>query len=655
MDKDKIHDRIASILESLCKGLVEKDDAMRLALLAAVAGESIFFLGLPGTAKSMVSRRLKSAFKGKDGKPLRYFEYLMNQFSTPDEIFGPVSLKSLEKDEYKRIVDGYLPDAEVAFLDEIWKASPAIQNTLLTIINEKKFHNGNEVKGVPLKALISASNELPAENQGLEALWDRFLIRLMVNPVQSKKSFIDFVCGQPVQAEIDTLEDAISIDELEEWKNEINEINEITIPDDVKRVIDAIHSKMWKLHEENPENNNYYISDRRWMKIVHLLKTSAFLNGRPAVDLMDCALMSYCIWNSNELIEKLKKDVENCIIDDGHNFFGTVEEIKTQIKDYDKFVEDSFFKKEPKKYQMKDGTLAYKIVNPQEIKSYENCTPYYISSNYIHSGYNRKGAYFDGNEELIGDYDYFISDDSFKIDNDTIMWKDGHSEYGYSATIEIELVKSPKLYGFWKEAEPKKVIMNCGAYAYKISSPKEINSFQNCIPHYISPDFEHNGRIGAYFDDKKNIIGWDDDFDRDKYYIEKDSFNIDGNAITWKDGFRSNSYNGWNTPAEETAQIKMSPPTYIPGQKELLKKLEINADSQFEKINSEIGNISSSITEHIKTCETNYKSNLFANNMELCDIILQDVKRAKGEIEDIKVELDKVKNKYDCLKNEKQI
>ena len=541
--------RIEAILKKLCEGLVEKEEAIRLAFLAAVAGESIFFLGLPGTAKSMVSRRLKSAFigKDKDGKPqpLHYFEYLMNQFSTPDEIFGPVSLKSLENDEYKRIVKGYLPDAEVAFLDEIWKASPAIQNTLLTIINEKKFHNGSNPIDVPLKALISASNELPAENQGLEALWDRFLIRLMVNPVKDRKAFIDLVCGNPVQAEIDTIENAISIDKLEEWKKEINEI---AIPDEVQNVIDAIHAKMWQLHDENPEKNVYYISDRRWMKIVHLLKTSAFLNGRSEVDLMDCQLISYCIWNTNELIEELKKNVETCIIDDGHIFFSTVEEIKTQIKDFDKFV-DSFLEK----------------------------------------------------------------------------------------------------YGYWKDSEPKKIKMNCGVYAYKISSPKEINSIQKCIPHYISPDFEHdNGHIGAYFDDKKNRIGWNDTNNGDEYYIQEYSFDIEGNTITWKDGFRSNNYRGYYTPSE-TAQIEMSPRTYIP----LLKELKIDANSQFDKLNSEIGNILSSITEHITTCETNYKSNLFANNMELCDIIMQDVNRAKEEIEDIKVELDKVKNKYGCLKNEK--
>ena len=192
-NNNNLRDRIKNIITYIGDGLKEKDEAIRLALLASIAGESIFFLGPPGTAKSMVSRRLRSAFKGENGKPLNYFEYLMNQFSTPDELFGPVSLKKLENDVYERITDGYLPKAEVAFLDEIWKASPAIQNTLLTIINEKKFHNGSEVVSVPLKALISASNELPAENQGLEALWDRFLLRLMVLPVQEEGGLTFFL------------------------------------------------------------------------------------------------------------------------------------------------------------------------------------------------------------------------------------------------------------------------------------------------------------------------------------------------------------------------------------------------------------------------------------------------------------------------------
>ena len=112
------------LLEKISSGLYSKEEAVRLSLLAAVACESVFFLGPPGVAKSMICRRLSEVFSSEDCEA--WFEYLMNQFSTPDEVFGPVSLKALENDEYKRITKNYLPEANVAFLDEIWKASPAL-------------------------------------------------------------------------------------------------------------------------------------------------------------------------------------------------------------------------------------------------------------------------------------------------------------------------------------------------------------------------------------------------------------------------------------------------------------------------------------------------------------------------------------------------
>ena len=182
-------DQIKSLLNVLSQGVYEKEHIIAMSLLSAIAGESIFLLGPPGTAKSLVARRLKLAFK--DGKA---FEYLMSRFSTPDEIFGPVSISMLKnEDRYERVVEGFLPTATVVFLDEIWKAGPSIQNALLTAINERIFQNGRTTLKLPMKALIAASNELPAEGEGLEALWDRFLVRMVSNCIQSESVFYKMI------------------------------------------------------------------------------------------------------------------------------------------------------------------------------------------------------------------------------------------------------------------------------------------------------------------------------------------------------------------------------------------------------------------------------------------------------------------------------
>jgi len=328
--------KITQLLEALNEGVFEKEEAIRLSLLASIAGESIFFLGLPGVAKSLIARRLKFAFK--DAKS---FEYLMNRFSTPDEVFGPISVTELQKDNYQRIIENYLPDAEIVFLDEIWKAGPAIQNTLLTVLNEKVFRNGKEEVKVKLKGLISASNELPPDNDGhgdnVDALWDRFLMRLVIGGVEDETNFNSMI-SDDLKPTVDNVKPELKItdEEYHKWDKEIDVVN---IPDEVYKVIDVIRKKVQE-HNDGLEEDakELYISDRRWRKIVRILRTSAFINDRMEVDLMDCFLIKDCIWNDENEIDTVQEIVAESIRNYGYNLTIDIDSIQAQIKELDKDV-----------------------------------------------------------------------------------------------------------------------------------------------------------------------------------------------------------------------------------------------------------------------------------------------------------------------------
>ena len=301
-------ERFKLLLGEMNRGIYEKETEISLSLLAALAGESIILLGPPGVAKSMVARQLKTAFREAQS-----FEYLMSRFSTPDEIFGPVSIQKLKtSDTYERAVEGYLPTADVVFLDEIWKAGPAIQNTLLTVINEKIFRNGNREMHLPLKLLVAASNELPAKGEGLEALWDRFVIRIESRPIKLEKNFramlleshADFSGSTGVLGHADFADNAdfsdlkITAEEYAEWAEKICKIG---VKEEVLDAISAIRKSLRAVNvDEAAERRNIYVSDRRWKNIVRLLRTSAFMQDREEVDICDLLPIYHCLWQEPE-------------------------------------------------------------------------------------------------------------------------------------------------------------------------------------------------------------------------------------------------------------------------------------------------------------------------------------------------------------------
>lgn len=306
-----LYKRIQELLLALNKNLYERQEVMQLALLASVAGESLFMLGAPGVAKSLIARKLKFAFT--DGQS---FEYLMNKFSTPDEIFGPVSIKKLkDEDRYERLTDKYLPGASIVFLDEIWKASPSIQNALLTVLNEKVYRNGEQEVHVQLKGLIAASNELPPKGEGLEALWDRFLVRYVISEIKESGNFLKMLTSSDNVYE-DSVKEQLKItpQEVEEWTAQINTIK---LPKEVLNTIQLIKTQIERSDTEF--GTSYHVSDRRWKKIVHLLKTSAFLNERTHVNLMDCFLITHCIWSEPEQFDFVKQLVAETIRKHGYS------------------------------------------------------------------------------------------------------------------------------------------------------------------------------------------------------------------------------------------------------------------------------------------------------------------------------------------------
>lgn len=269
--------KIAQIRDELAAVVLDRSDLIEGLFLGLLTGRHVLFAGPPGTAKSMLVDEFGRRLQGG-----RCFSYLMTKFTKPDEIIGSVSLKGLEHDEYRRVLTGKIADAHFVFLDEIFNSNSSCANAILTILNERRLHNGAEIVQVPLIMLVGATNEIPPEiNDELQAFYDRFLFRYEVDYIKDTGSLRGLFELPPATAP----GSFYTMTELLRWQREVEEVE---VPDDITNKVISI---VLKLREKGVA-----VSDRRFRESRRVLQAHAYLNGRTSVGIQDLDVLGDIFW-----------------------------------------------------------------------------------------------------------------------------------------------------------------------------------------------------------------------------------------------------------------------------------------------------------------------------------------------------------------------
>ncbi|MGM9946095.1 MAG: AAA family ATPase [Lysinibacillus sp.] len=271
--------KLQQIQQCLNNKFYDREAEIEALMTALLSRQHILFIGPAGTGKSALSSMLGEIVEGS-----MYFQHLLTPFSTPEELFGVLSLKDLEQGIYKRNIERMLPEAHFAFIDEIFKANSAILNSLLTLINERIFYNNGVPVAAPLMTLVGSSNEYIEEGEGLEALFDRFLLRYEVDYIREEDSFISML-----KNEQEITVPKLTLSELFHHQERVKSIG----------ISDAIYKTLAKVRTKL-RDEGIRPSDRRFKQSLSLLRAKAYLDGRVDVNRADLAVLKHALWETVE-------------------------------------------------------------------------------------------------------------------------------------------------------------------------------------------------------------------------------------------------------------------------------------------------------------------------------------------------------------------
>lgn len=267
--------KLQAVRQAIADSLIERDDEADVLVRCLVANENPLFVGLPGVAKSRMFRSLKNCIATSDET---YFETLLGKYTEPSELFGPIRVSGLKEDRYCRKTERYLPTAHIAFIDEIWKASTAILNTLLTILNEHEYDNDGVRVKCPLMMAGAASNEWPNGDE-LGALFDRFLVRRNVRPVSR---------GRKADLLIADLPDPTPIISLDEIATAHREAMRLPVSEEAIACMLEISDEL--------EKQGIVVGDRRFRKSLNIARAEAYINSSPSVLAVHLEPLSDVLW-----------------------------------------------------------------------------------------------------------------------------------------------------------------------------------------------------------------------------------------------------------------------------------------------------------------------------------------------------------------------